>query len=103
MIVDLSSPEGASVNNGIHQELCSLRYASLDNAIRLVAQLGPGTQLVKMNLKDAYCMVPVDPEDQHVLAVSWEDSTYVDRAMHLRLHSAPLIFSAVADTMAWAL
>ena len=32
MIVDLSSPRAASVNSGIDEALCSLRYASLDNA-----------------------------------------------------------------------
>ena len=76
--MDLSTPVGASVNDGIHLELFSVRYASLDDAICLVARLGPGTQFVKMDLKDAYCMETVHPEDQHLLAVSWERTTYVD-------------------------
>ena len=101
--MDLSSSEGASVNDGIHKELCSLRYASLDDALRLMARLGPGTQLVKMDLKDAYCMVPVHPEDQHLLAMSWKGSTYVDQALPFGLCSAPLIISALVDAMAWAL
>ncbi len=32
LIVDLSSPEGNSVNDGIASEFCSMRYASIDEA-----------------------------------------------------------------------
>ena len=57
LIVDLSAPRSASVNNGILGELCSMKYASLDDAVSLIRQLGSGSQLVKMDLKDAYRMV----------------------------------------------
>ena len=63
MIVDLSYPHSCSVNNGMFKDLCSLRYALLDDALRLIRQLDPGTQLVKMDLKDAYCLVLVHPDD----------------------------------------
>ena len=36
MIVDLSHPKGNSVNDGIGAELCSLRYASVDDAIQTI-------------------------------------------------------------------
>ena len=103
LIVDLSSPASSSVNDGIRRELSSLEYASLDDAVRLITHLGPGSQLVKMDLKDAYRMVPVHPDDQHLLAISWEGLTYVDRALPFGLRSAPKVFSAVADALAWVL
>ena len=103
VIVDLSSPWGRSVNAAIDQDLCSLRYASLDNAIDLVRKLGRGTQMVKMDLKDAYRMVPVHPHNQHLLGISWQGSIYVDRCLPFGLHSAPKIFTAVADALASAL
>ena len=40
LIVDLSSPRGHSVNDGISSDLCLLRYASLDNAVEIVMGLG---------------------------------------------------------------
>ena len=103
MIVDLSSPFSASVNSGISEELCSLRYASLEDAVKLVKQLGRGTQLVKMDLRDAYRMIPIHPEDQHLLAIQWQGMTFVDKALPFGLRSAPKVFSAVADAMAWIL
>ena len=101
LIVDLSSPRSTSVNNGISAELCSMKYASLDSAVKLIRQLGPGSQLVKMDVKDAYRIIPVHPEDQHLLAISWGGRTYVNRALPFGLQSAPKIFSAMANAMAW--
>ncbi len=47
MIVDLSSPRGHSINDGISQELSSLKYAKVDDAVARILQLGRGMQLVK--------------------------------------------------------
>ena len=103
MIVDLSFPHGNSVNDGIPPELCSLAYASVDDAVEHIPQLGRSTQLVKMDLKDAYRMVPVHPHDQSLLGISWQGRTYIDWALPFGLRSAPKLFSAVADAIAWVL
>ena len=61
MICDLSSPTptGRSVHDGIPPELCSLHYARVDDAVDIIRKLGRGTQLVKMDIKDAYRIVPI--------------------------------------------
>ena len=64
--------------------------------------MGQATQLVKIDLKDAYCLVPVHPEDQHLLGISWGGAVYVDRCLPFGLRLAPKIFSAVSDALAWA-
>ena len=103
MIVDLSSPRGHSTNDSISKELSSIMYASVDDAVEQIIHLGRGTQLVKVDLQNAYRNIPVHPQDQHLLAVTWEGRTYVDRALPFGLRSAPKIFSAVADMITWAL
>lgn len=103
MIVDLSYPFNHSVNTGISEELSSITYARVDDAVACILQLGPGTELVKLDLQNAYRIIPVHPHDHHLLGVSWEGETYVDRALPFGLRSAPKIFSAAADMMAWAL
>ena len=40
LIVDLSHPMGASVNDDIEPELCTLKYTSVDEAVRLVLSSG---------------------------------------------------------------
>ena len=103
LVVDLSSPTEASVNDGIAQGLCSLKYASVDEAVSLIRQLGRGTKLVKIDIKDAYRIVPIHPDDYHLLGITWKGATYIDRALPFGLRSAPKIFSAIADFMAWIL
>ena len=103
MIVDLSFPEDGSVNDGIDAELCSLRYSSIDDALKFIMTLGPGTQLIKVDLKSAYRIVPIHPDDRHLLGICWEGSVYVDNALPFWLRSAPKLFMAVADAVGWAL
>ena len=103
MIVDLSSPAGFSVNDGISQELSSMKYTSLDHLAYLVNSVGRGALLVKADIKEAYRMIPIHPQDQHLLGVSWKDSYYVDRMLPFGLRSTPKIFSAVADALQWIL
>ena len=56
LIVDLSAPAGASVNDAIHPDLCSLCYTSLDDATLVVQKLDRGVVLAKLDLKKAYRM-----------------------------------------------
>ena len=103
LIVDLSSPKGRSVNDAISSKLCSVSYTSLDQAVEFVRNLGEGCLLAKLDLKEAYRAVPVHPSDQRLLAVSWQGTTYIDRALPFGLRSAPKIFSALTDAMMWML
>ena len=47
LILDLSSPDGHSVNDGISKELASLSYASVDEVVTWVLQLGQGAMMAK--------------------------------------------------------
>ena len=40
MIVDLSYPRGESVNDGISSDLCSLHHTLVNEAVKIVLQLG---------------------------------------------------------------
>ena len=101
LIVDLSSPEGASVNDGIDPCLCSLTYVTVDDAARAVVGAGRGAFLAKADVKQAYRMVPVHPEDRLLLGMVWDDSLFVDSALPFGLRSAPKIFNALADALEW--
>ena len=69
LIVDLSAPEGHSVNDGIEKALCSLSYISIDSIANTVLQLGPSTLLGKMDVKEAFRIVPIHPSDRFLLAI----------------------------------
>ena len=99
LIVDLSSPDGHRVNDGISRSLCSLTYVSVDTAVKLVEQLGQGQ--VKVDIRSAYRMLPIHPDDRWFLGMRWEGSVFVDTALPFGLQSAPKIFTAIADALEW--
>ena len=68
-IVDLSSPPLANANEGIATDLCSLSYVRVDEAARLLLQLGPGALMAKLDLESAYRQIPVHPDDLNLLGV----------------------------------
>ena len=103
LILDLSSPKGRSVNDGIDKNLCSLQYESVDNTARIIMGLGRDTQLAKIDIAHAYRNVPVHPADRYLLGMQWKGKIYIDTALPFGLRSAPKIFCALSDTLEWIL
>jgi hypothetical protein len=103
LIVDLSSPEGHSVNDGISKDLSSLSYVSVDDVVAGIVQRGRGTLLAKMDIRQAYRNVPIHPTDRPLLGMQWKGAIFVDAALPFGLRSAPLIFSAIADVLQWVM
>ena len=97
LIVYLSSPEGSSINDGIDTDLSSLEYTSVDDLAALVVAEGKSSFIAKADIQEAYRMIPVHPDDQSLLGVSWNGAIYIDKVLPFGLRSAPKIFSAVAD------
>ena len=69
LIVDISTPQQGSVNNGIDFELSSLSRSSIDHLSALLVSEGRGSLLVKADIKEAYRRIHLHPEDQHLLGV----------------------------------
>ena len=87
--MDLSHPEGNSVNDGIEPDLCSLTYASIDDAVELVLKMGKGTMLAKLDLESAYRIVPVHLQDRLLLGMKWDGKLYIDSALPFWLTLGP--------------
>ena len=83
LIVDLSSPEGTSVNDGVDKEMSSLSYTSVDAIASKVAALGQGAMLAKMDIKEAYRIIPIHPDDRYLLGMQWEDDVFIDKTLPL--------------------
>ena len=103
LILDLSSPHNNSVNDGISKELCSVKYATVDQAVANILRLGRHTQLAKMDIEHAYRNVPINPDDRDLLGMNWGGKLYIDTVLPFGLRSAPKIFAALADALEWVL
>ena len=103
VIVDLSSPRDASVNDSTRRQYTHLAYSSVDDAAPAIHHLGRDSLMAKIDVKEAYRIIPVHPEDRPFLAVRWRDSVFVDCQLSFGLPSAPAIFSAVGEALEWVL
>ena len=63
MIHHLSYPKGKSVNDGTSREHSSVHYANIDKTIRRIKQSGVGSYLAKTDVKSAFRILPVNPQD----------------------------------------
>ena len=103
LITDLSFPEERSVNDAIDPTTCSLKYTTVEQVAKEAVLLGRGSLIAKIDIKSAYRLIPVAPEDRHYLGMNWKGKTYVDAKLPFGLRSAPKIFNAMADALEWCI
>ena len=101
LITDLSSPRAGSINDGIPSEAASLHYDGIDDAVQIMLSLGQGAFMSKVDLKSAYRILPIHAEDRPLLGIKWNGEVLLDMPLPFGLWSAPKIFSAFADALAW--
>ena len=103
LIVDLSSPSGLSVNDGIDPDKFTLQYITVDQIIHMVSNYGLGALMAKFDVEAAYRNIAVHPSDRYLLGLRWRKHYYVDLTLPFGLRSAPYIFNSVADMVEWIL
>eukprot|EP00794_Sanderia_malayensis_P001375 gene1375-biopygen1124 len=99
LITDLSFPAHKSVNDSIPDCNTTVSYAGIPEAISQIMKLGKGTLLAKFDIKRAYRLLPVRPEDRPLLGMCWEGLYFVDLALPFSLRSAPRIFTRFGDVL----
>ena len=67
LIVDLSFPEGNSVNDGIDSAFCSLHYVKVDDAAKELFRQGRGSCMAKVDIRSVYRTVPVIHRHAHIM------------------------------------
>ena len=103
LLLDLSSPRGAAVNEGIDREQFSVVYSSFDDAVQLVAHLGSSAFLGKLDIQHAFRLCPVRLDQLPLLGFQWGSQFYVDTRLPFGSRSSPFIFTHFADLLHWIL
>ena len=101
LIHHLSYPAGSSVNDGIPKELATMRYATIDDAIRLIKSLGKGCFLAKTDIKSAFRIIPVSPNDFPLLGMEWQGKFYFDKCLPMGCSSSCNIFETFTTALEW--
>ena len=71
--------------------------------MKIVASLGQGALLAKLDVKSAFRICPVRPVDWHLLGFSFKDMFFVDLCLPFGLRSSVNRFSQLADAILWIL
>ena len=101
LIMDLSQPKGSSINENISKEDFSFQYSHFDEAVDLVNKVGKGALMSKLDVKHAYRLLPVRPDQWHQLCYFWEGNYYVDLVLPFGMRSSAAIFSKFASLIRW--
>ena len=106
IIVDMSWPQGDSVNSHIPDKVFDdmtfqLKYPTVDNIVTQISVIGPTALLYKIDLKRAYRNLRTDPRDFTVLGLLWQGKRYVDVSVAFGIKSGASACQMVTDCVTY--
>lgn len=103
IIHDLSYPKSNSVNTHIPKENSEVHYDSIDWIINLVQKHGTHCLMAKTDIQDAFRIIPICPDDYHLLGFSWQGQYYFDKCLPMGASSSCQIFEKFSVALQWIL
>ena len=103
MIHHLSYPRnsGQSVNENIAEEFISVSYAGIQDAISQIKALGKNCFMAKTDVRSAFRIMPIHPNDYHLLGFSWKGFYYYDKCVPFGASSSCRLFEATSTALEW--
>ena len=99
LLHNLSSPyDYRAVNFNIPREFAAVTYESLQDAIDFINIL-PQPYLAKFDIKDAFRLIPLHPDDYYLTGLLWENFYYYDRTLPMGCSSACFIFEKFSSAL----
>ena len=104
IIVNLSSPYGASVNDCIDNDVYDnvpfkLKYPSVQDIVDEVNHLNSDVLLSKIDISRAFRNLRVDPHDFDLLGLKWNDSSYLDISIPMGMKTGSALCQRVTDVL----
>ena len=101
LIHHLSFPEGQSVNDGISEYMyaSSVQYTTLSHAISQIKKLGCCSFLAKSDIESAFHLLPIHPDDHHLLGMSWDNKYYYDLCLPMGCSSSCKLFEKFSSAL----
>ena len=103
LIFNLSDPHGSSVNDAIFEDKRTVRYCSINDVAAYIIQHFPNSSpyLAKIDLKDAYRMVPIKKDQWKYLGMNVAGKYLIDRCLPMGAASSCQIFQRINDGFRW--
>ena len=102
MIFDLSSPHGSSVNDNIPDSHRSVSYCDIKSVVKhILSTENNSAYFAKLDLSDAYRMVPMAKSEWKYLGMKVGDNYYVDCRLPMGASSSCQVFQRISDMLCW--
>ena len=101
LIHHLSWPEGNSVNDWIDREDSIVKYTSFDDAVQCIATSGQSTLMAKSDIKSAFRLLPIRPQDFELLGMKAGGYYFIDKCLPMGAASAPSLFETFSTFIEW--
>lgn len=104
--MDLSAPhnsEESSINELIDKDEFSLSYVCIDDAIRQLHLSGKHSKFCKVDISDAFKLLPMDPKLYPFYGFCWENQFYFYTKLTFGCRSSPKIFDQLSIAICWIL
>ena len=100
VIHDLSFPRGGpSINSGIPRDMATVQYSSVPQAIQLIKHHGRFSYLAKTDIKSAFRIIPIRPDQYHLLGFQWNNNYYYDMCLPMGCSSSCSIFQSFSTSL----
>ena len=100
MILDLSFPKDeTSINNNIEQKSKSVTYASVRDAIRIATKLRKGSFSAKLDISDAFRLIPLHPDDYNKFCFKNNNKFFFDKVLPQGCGSSCFLFEKFATAL----
>ena len=101
MIHHLSHPTHYSVSDFITIELCTVKYASIDDAVSLEQRIGKNGKLAKVDIKSAFRFLRVFSVDFDQLGFMFDDKYYFDKCLPMGASISCALFEKLSTALHW--
>ena len=103
LIHDLSFPRGDSINFYTSKQFTCVQYETLDQVVSLVQECGQGCFIAKADIKDAFRLIPIKPQDYHLLGMTWHGKFYHDKVFPMGSAISCQTFDRFSRAVQWIL
>ena len=85
----------------IDKETYSLSYVRVDDAVRVINELGRSSMLCKTDIVDAFKLVPLRKDLWHLYGFKWKGYYYFSVKLPFGSRSSPKIFDNLSKAIVW--
>lgn len=81
--------------------MCSVSYATVDDAIKQIKKLGKNCLLAKTDIASAFRILSVHPDDHELLGIQFKGAFYYDRCLLMGCSIPCSLFETFSTALQW--